>query len=115
MSYPNYEAFPGQQVSDEVGGAGVGIAQPPQNPMVQQQMNSPGPYQGGNNGPQGSSAEGGDSKTTLWFALLHTFVQQAASLGGSTVHYLGLKKCHLFSTIGQAREANVMVITGWVN
>ncbi len=86
MSYPNYESFPGQQGSDEAGGAGVGSVQPPQNPMVQQPGNSPGPYQGGNAGPPGTSGEGGDSKTTLWFALLHTFVQSAAQFSDCTGH-----------------------------
>lgn len=68
MSFPNYEAFQGQQHSEDPS-SGVGGAQNQQNQMGQAPGSSPAPFQGGNGGPQGSGAgdqQSGDSKTTLW-------------------------------------------------
>lgn len=73
MSFPNYEAYPGQQGAEDVGDfktsggtAGANQAQPI---MAQQSANSPAPFQGSNTGMPGAAPgdqQSADSKTTLW-------------------------------------------------
>lgn len=73
MSFPSYEAYPGQQGSEDVGdfkttGGPVGANQV-QSSMAQQATNSPAPFQGSNTGVPGGAPgdqQGVDSKTTLW-------------------------------------------------
>lgn len=79
MSFPNYDAFQGQQHSEDPASSGVAGAQNQQNPMAQAPGSSPAPFQGGNGGPPGSAGgdqQGGDSKTTLWMGELEPWIDE---------------------------------------
>lgn len=70
MSFPNYDAFQGQQPSEDSVGAGASAPQPQQPPMpMNQQVGGEASFSGGNPGAagaQGGEAPGTDLKTTLW-------------------------------------------------
>lgn len=77
MSFPNYEAFQGQQGPEQnmrqdmdTTGGGAGASQQQQTPIGQQGAESSSVFQGGNSGEPGSTGDpqqGGDAKTTLWY------------------------------------------------
>jgi len=70
MSFPNYDAFQGQQTSEDPAGAGASVAQPQQPPMpMNQQVGGEASFTAGNPstaGTQVGEASGTDMKTTLW-------------------------------------------------
>ena len=71
MSFQPYDNFPNQQGGQDAGGPGSG-GPPPQDAQMGGQMPDNGAqYQGGNGGDPGSAggqSQGGDAKTTLWYA-----------------------------------------------
>ena len=86
MSFPNYDAFQGQQHSEDPASSGATGAQNQQNPMTQAPGSSPAPFQGGNGGQSGSAGgdqQGGDSKTTLWYDYF-IFIQNTISILSAT-------------------------------
>lgn len=72
MSFPNYDSFNNQQGQQEPGGAGPGAPQQQDTPMVGQHPdNAQGQFQPGNPGDPGAAGgpqQGGEAKTTLWYA-----------------------------------------------
>jgi hypothetical protein len=72
MSFQNYDSFQGQQPTEEGNAPGAGGAQQQQPQMGQPIESAAGQFQGQNMGVPGSAGadqQGGDSKTTLWYAL----------------------------------------------
>ena len=82
MSYPNYEAYQGQQPTEDNGASPVGANQAQQTPIAQQPGMGQQPgisphddssaFQGVGQGPPGTGQGGapqaaGDGKTTLWY------------------------------------------------
>ncbi len=74
MSFQNYDSFNNQQVQQEAGGPGPGAPQQQDAPMVGQHPDNPqAQFQPGNPGDPsaaGGPQQGGEAKTTLWYALL---------------------------------------------
>ena len=71
MSFQNYDSFQGQQPTEEGNAPGAGGAQQQQPQMGQPIESAAGQFQGQNMGVPGSAGadqQGGDSKTTLWYA-----------------------------------------------
>ncbi|KAI9706000.1 MAG: hypothetical protein M1836_005406 [Candelina mexicana] len=86
MSFPNYEAFQGQQGPEQnmrqemdTTGGGTGAPQQQQTPIGQQGGESSSSFQGGNPGEPGSTGDpqqGGDAKTTLWMGELEPWIDE---------------------------------------
>ncbi|KAI9719283.1 MAG: hypothetical protein M1812_003613 [Candelaria pacifica] len=85
MSFPNYEAFQGQQGPEQnmrqemdTTGSGAGAPQQQQTPIGQQGGESSSSFQGGNPGEPGSTGDqqGGDAKTTLWMGELEPWIDE---------------------------------------
>ncbi len=82
MSFQNYDSFNNQQGQQEAGGPGPGAPQQQDTPMVGQHPdNSQAQFQAGNPGDPGAAGgpqQGGEAKTTLWYAnLRHTTISFA--------------------------------------
>ena len=86
MSFQNYDSFQGQQPTEEGNAPGAGGAQQQQPQMGQPIESAAGQFQGQNMGAPGSAGadqQGGDSKTTLWYAFFSA-VLPATGYGGYT-------------------------------
>src|SRR5947209_1770508 len=76
MSFQNYDQFQGQQPTVDANAPGDAGAQQQQPQMGQPIESAAGQFQGGNMGAPGSAGDqqpGGESKTTLWYALPMTW------------------------------------------
>lgn len=73
MSFQNYDSFNNQQGQQDAGGAGPGAPQQQDTAMVGQHPdNSQAQFQAGNSGDPGAAGgpqQGGEAKTTLWYAI----------------------------------------------